>query len=112
MGGGASLVGVGGLAWCLGVAGSGWEWLGVAGSGLGSLGGLGRGWSGGRRGRSLRGGLLYWGFSLFWGLAWGEKWDNGAFWKGCRGARASGNGGWEWVGGVGGWRWDDFTGVG
>ena len=33
MGGGASLVGVGGLAWCLGVAGSGWEGLGVAGSG-------------------------------------------------------------------------------
>ena len=64
MGGGASLVGVGGLAWCLGVAGSG-------------LGGLG----GGRRGRSLRGGLLYWGFSLLelWGLTRGKQRDNGAF---------------------------------
>ena len=33
MSGGASLVEVGGLAWCLGVAGSAWEWLGVPGSG-------------------------------------------------------------------------------
>ena len=106
MSGDASLVGVGGLAWCLGVAGSGWEWLGVAGSGLGSLGGLGGGWGGGRRGRSLRGGLLYWGFSLleFWGLTRGKQGDNWAFW-GCRG-------GWEWGGGVGEWRGDDFTGVG
>ena len=77
----------------------------MAGSGLGSLGG-GRG--GGRRGRSLRGGLLYWGFSLleFWGLAWGEKWDNGTFWRGGRGAWLFGDGG------DGGRRGDNFAGGG
>ena len=102
-GGGASLVEVGGLAWCLGVAGRAWEWLGVpgvAGSGLG-----------GSVKHSTVAGLALLGSKCWWlpwlengGLAWGKKRDNGAFWKGCRAARASGNGGWEWVGGVGGWR--------
>ena len=48
--------------------------MGVAGSVLGGLGG-------GRRGRSLRGGGLYWGFFLleFWGLTRGKQGDNGAF---------------------------------
>ena len=39
--GGASLVEVGGLAWCLGVAGSGWEWPGWRGRGLGGAALLG-----------------------------------------------------------------------
>ena len=80
--------------------------MGVAGSVLGGLGG-------GRRGRSLRGGVLYWGFSLleFWGLTRGKQRDNWAFW-GCRGGRACGIGGWERGNGVGGLRGDDFTRVG
>ena len=90
--GDASLVEVGRLAWC----------LGVAGSGLGGLGGLGRG---GGCGGGV-GGLLYWGFSLlvFGCLTRGKQGDSGAF-GGCRG-------GWERGGGVGGWRGNDFTGVG
>ena len=78
--------------------GSGWKCLGVAGSGLGGLGGR-PGSSVGHRalvGLALLGGQLL-GLEDG-GLAWGKERDNGACGKGCWGARASGNGGWEWGG--------------
>ena len=45
---------------------------------------------------------------LEWGFTWGKQRDCGAFWRGCRGAGASGILWWDRVG-ERRWRGDDFT---
>ena len=75
MGGGASLVGVGVLAWCLGVAGGGWGWLRVAWSGWEWPGWPG--WAGrpgrGREGQELEGWAALLGVFSVLGLGLGGK---------------------------------------